>query len=195
MVVEREDLGVPEAGRRRARRVGEYADAACRVATPPRGTYDDSMITVTPADTARVIVARFARAQGERAARTAAIRAQVFQEVLPAAQALGAGRVFLFGSFAWGEPHAGSDVDLAVEGLSAAGCDALAAALLFRLDAPIDVVPLNGAAAGLRDRVLAEGLLLGDARLAWTRTHEPTRAFLPLELHRNDTVLETLLER
>jgi predicted nucleotidyltransferase len=76
---------------------------------------------------------------------------------------LGARRVWLFGSLAWGTPHEASDVDLLVEGLPA---DAWSSALRLaelELQAPVDVVRVEDAAPGLVDRVRAHGVLLLDA--------------------------------
>jgi predicted nucleotidyltransferase len=121
---------------------------------------------VTPSETARALLERFTRASAAVRARQPRVRDQLSQHVPAAASAAGATRVYLFGSFAWGQPHGSSDVDLGVEGLSRSACDDLAARLLFLIDARLDVVALDQAAPGLRERILREGTLL------WARKGE-----------------------
>lgn len=75
----------------------------------------------------------------------------------------GASRVFLFGSLAWGGVHARSDVDLGVEGIQETDLDGFAADLMWKVDADIQVVAIETAPPGLRDRILRDGVLLYEA--------------------------------
>jgi predicted nucleotidyltransferase len=67
-------------------------------------------------------------------------------------------RVWLFGSFAWGEPRERSDVDLLVEGC--ADPDALAADVWRHVERAVHVVALERAPASLVERVLESGKAL-----------------------------------
>lgn len=92
------------------------------------------------------------------------VRAERVRALLPAAVELlrarfGVGGVWLFGSFANGRPHLGSDVDLAVDVPLPALFEA-ASMLEDLLDCPVDLVVLPSAAPSLRARVLATGRLL-----------------------------------
>jgi predicted nucleotidyltransferase len=108
----------------------------------------------------RRIAAELAREQelGEHA------RADVVPRVraaISAARAAGAcGRAWLFGSHAWGVPHAESDVDLMVDGLTEDGCAFAERIGAFLGARDIHVVPLGAASDSLRERVLREGVLL-----------------------------------
>jgi predicted nucleotidyltransferase len=73
---------------------------------------------------------------------------------------LGARRVWLFGSLAWGETHAHSDVDLMVEGLPPAAWLAAMGLAEDVIGVPVDVVRVEDAPCGLWDRVRREGVLL-----------------------------------
>jgi predicted nucleotidyltransferase len=66
------------------------------------------------------------------------------------------GRVWLFGSFAWGEPGERSDVDLLVEGDDSA----LARRVEQASGRAVHAIRLAEAPASLRERVLAHGLPL-----------------------------------
>ena len=68
------------------------------------------------------------------------------------------GRVWLIGSFAWGQPTAASDVDLLVEACD--DRDALAARVSRRVDRDVDVVPLGQADPALVPHLLREGVPL-----------------------------------
>jgi predicted nucleotidyltransferase len=102
-------------------------------------------------------VERIARRQREAQA-----RAQRLRGLLPAAatrlRARGASRVVLFGSLATGaEPHAESDIDLAVAGLDD---DAIAESTLeleALTGARIDLVALERAPSRLRSRIARDG--------------------------------------
>jgi predicted nucleotidyltransferase len=104
---------------------------------------------------------RWAEAEASRQAR--ALRARRAAEHLAAVlrDRFGARRVLLVGSLAHGTFRAGSDIDLAVEGL--------APALLFRAGAvlereadgfAVDLVPLEDADLGYRVEAEATGLVL-----------------------------------
>lgn len=118
------------------------------------------MKEVSPEETARALVKRYSgrwRQERERAARLLdAVRA----EVPRIAERYGAKRVFLFGSLVWGGIHARTDVDLAIEGLSSEHLAIFASAVSERLDAEVDLVPLERAPESLRTRVLREGELI-----------------------------------
>ena len=66
------------------------------------------------------------------------------------------GRVWLFGSFAWGQPGERSDVDLLVE----ADDDALARRVERASGREVHAIRMAEAPASLRERVLAHGLPL-----------------------------------
>lgn len=68
------------------------------------------------------------------------------------------GRAWLFGSYAWGQPGARSDVDLLVE--ACPDPDRLAAAVARRTGTEVHVVPLEDAPEALRVRAQEEGVLL-----------------------------------
>jgi predicted nucleotidyltransferase len=81
---------------------------------------------------------------------------------LPACVALlraefGASRIWLFGSLARGEPHAESDLDLAVLGLDPALVDRASAALERIAACPVDIVPMESAVASFWATLAAEG--------------------------------------
>ena len=68
------------------------------------------------------------------------------------------GAALLFGSYAWGEPTAGSDLDLLVAGC--ADPDWLAALVARTTGTEVHVVCAETAPASLRDRALAHGTKL-----------------------------------
>jgi predicted nucleotidyltransferase len=94
----------------------------------------------------------------ERAAQ--ALRQQVLAAVRGAVEEARSeepcGRVWLFGSFAWGQPGERSDVDLLVEGDDGA----LARRVEQATGRDVHAMRLSEAPASLRDRVLAHGLPL-----------------------------------
>ena len=98
------------------------------------------------------------------ARRADSLRAQAAVVARRLGRELGARRVWLFGSLAWGEPHERSDVDLLVEGLAAADWSRAMGLVEELVPAPVDLVRLEEAAAALAERVLAEGVLLHDRR-------------------------------
>jgi predicted nucleotidyltransferase len=80
-------------------------------------------------------------------------------ELAAALRAMGARRVRLFGSLATGaEPHAGTDVDLCVEGLDDARLADAVFALEARANARVDVVRWESAGDRLRRRVDRDGV-------------------------------------
>ncbi len=121
------------------------------------------MAPVNPKETARVLLRRHARQAQTPDPRREALLAQVRSAVPDVAREFGATRVFLFGSVAWGGVHAHSDVDLGVEGILPKDVDGFAARLLWNVDADVQVVAIEDAPAGLRDRILRDGLLIYDA--------------------------------
>lgn len=110
-------------------------------------------MTVTASETASHLRRR-------RAAAAAAVgtRAAVVQERLTIVAALlresfGARRVWLFGSHATAGLHAESDVDLAVEGVSADRLDRAQAEVEAIVEGPVDLVRYESAASSLRARI------------------------------------------
>ncbi len=82
--------------------------------------------------------------------------------VNPIAKAYGAERVFLFGSYARGDAHPGSDVDLridkgAIRGLRFAG---MLGDLQDALGTPVDLVSTNGMDEAFLQRIAPEEVLL-----------------------------------
>lgn len=99
----------------------------------------------------------------ERAARTAELREKVLSELPGIVEDLrkrfGVRRVVLFGSFARGEIHERSDLDLAVEGLPARDYYRAVAACLSA-SVPVDLIRIEDATEGLRRRIEEEGDVL-----------------------------------
>jgi predicted nucleotidyltransferase len=98
----------------------------------------------------------------EEARRQAGLqRATALRQNLAEAAALlrsaGASRVVLFGSLVVGEPHAGSDVDLAAEGLPRTRLFELQAELMELFGTHVDLVLLEDAPESLRSSIAAEG--------------------------------------
>jgi len=83
---------------------------------------------------------------------------------LPAAVArlrdAGASRVILFGSLSRGGLEAGSDIDLAVDGLSLSACDRAEEELRPLFGRPVQVVRISEAPAALRRLVETHGEVL-----------------------------------
>jgi predicted nucleotidyltransferase len=101
------------------------------------------------------------RREAQRAER-AAHRAGRLMARLPNARRLlldeyGASSVWLFGSLATGDGREDSDVDLAVEGLSAASYFHALSDLMAIFGGAVDLVRLEEAPAGLRERILTDG--------------------------------------
>jgi len=107
-----------------------------------------------------------ARLTAERAAaaeRASDLRGRAGAAARRLADEHGAGRVWLFGSLAWGRPHAASDVDLLVEGLPAEAWSAASALVEAEVGAAVDLVRIEEAPPGLAARVRAQGVLLHGA--------------------------------
>ena len=116
-------------------------------------------VVVSAADVANRLRVK-ARADASAAgARASQLRAKLSSatELLRAA---GARRVWLFGSLASGMPHAMSDVDLAVDGLSSAAYFDVLASLMTLFGTRVDLVTLEDAPGSLRERILESGLEL-----------------------------------
>jgi predicted nucleotidyltransferase len=107
------------------------------------------------------LVDRIARAQHDARERSERLRALV-PEMSTVLRDRGAKRVWLFGSLATGAvPHAGTDVDLCVEGVEEAAVPDLTLALEELARARVDLVRWEAASARLRSRVLRDGLEIG----------------------------------
>ncbi len=96
-------------------------------------------------------------------ARSAAARAERLRAAVPALAsclvARGARRVVLFGSLASGaEPHAGTDVDLCVEGLGWRALASIALDLETMAGGPVDLVCWEDASLDLRRVIETTGL-------------------------------------
>ena len=106
---------------------------------------------------ARTLVSRLAARQDAARARARALIGQAELAARTLREELGARRVWLFGSLAWGEPHEGSDVDLFVEGLDAARRSEAERRLECLIEGPFDLVREEDAPPGLAERVHREG--------------------------------------
>ena len=104
--------------------------------------------------------ARQAAAQAEVERRAEAMRGRIPLAVARLRAEFGAGRVWLFGSFAAGRVHAESDVDLAAEGVLPQDEWRAGATLEDILEGPVDFVRWESAPESLRARILVEGLPL-----------------------------------
>lgn len=113
---------------------------------------------LSPEAAMKTLERRFAVLQAEWRERAARLVAQVHERLPGLAQRFGASEVWLFGSLAWGEPFAESDVDLAIAGLTVADFDALAGHAYLAIDAPVDVVRLEDAPPSLRERIARSGV-------------------------------------
>jgi predicted nucleotidyltransferase len=104
----------------------------------------------------------FAQALAQEQAHSAHLRSRVVplvqQALVDARGAALCGRVWLFGSYAWGEPTERSDVDLLAE--DCPDPDRLAAVVARRTGTDVHVVPNEDAAETLRLRAHQEGVLL-----------------------------------
>ncbi len=109
---------------------------------------------------ARTFVARVRR-ELEQAAQRADDLRQRARDAAPELRRFGATGVWLFGSLAWGEPHAGSDVDLLVEGIAPERFAEAVREIEQRLvGASVDMLRSEDAPASLDERVRAEGTRL-----------------------------------
>jgi predicted nucleotidyltransferase len=109
------------------------------------------------------LVGRMRAQQRAAAARAATLRTFAERAAALLVDAYGARRVWLFGSLAAGMPHAESDIDLLVEGLSAQTWALASAALEDAVDAPVDLVRAEDAVEGLLARVREEGIVLRES--------------------------------
>jgi predicted nucleotidyltransferase len=106
------------------------------------------------------LVDRLAAAQREARERARRLRA-VVPELAYLLRSRGARRVRLFGSLATGaEPHAGTDVDLCVEGLDDSAIADATSALEAMAGARVDLVRWESATERLRRRVDRDGVEL-----------------------------------
>lgn len=91
------------------------------------------------------------------AERSALLRAELPSALAAVRGRLPFGRVWLFGSLAWGGFGVRSDLDLAVEGLAEDAVIALSSELTRRLGVAVDLHRTEAIAAGLRDRIYSAG--------------------------------------
>ncbi len=124
----------------------------------PRATI--ASMSVAPRTASKTLVERAARARERREsdARAARERAQVIAEALRDRH--GATAVYLFGSVAWGGFHEGSDIDLAVVGLTARALALAAADAEAIAERPITLLDLDEAPVSLSRRIREEGVRL-----------------------------------
>jgi predicted nucleotidyltransferase len=108
----------------------------------------------------------FLEARATEQARAVGERTKRLRAALPAMVAYlgnqGATRVWLIGSLAWGQAHARSDLDLAVEGLPV-GERARTLVELWRLAGTesVDLILIESAGEGLARRIRMEGQEIG----------------------------------
>lgn len=117
-------------------------------------------MSTTVAETAAHLARRAAAERRALEAWAAGVRARLPEAARLLRGDYGATRVWLFGSFAQGGVHAGSDVDLAVEGLSEAAHYRAMARVAGVLGAEVDLVRVEEAPPRLRARITAEGARL-----------------------------------
>jgi uncharacterized protein len=116
-------------------------------------------------DACAVAFRRRVAAEREAAAtRAMALRGRAEAAARRLVEECGARRVWLFGSLAWGQAHAASDVDLLVEGLPAEAWSEACRLVEMEVAAPVDLVRVEEAAPELVARVQREGELLHGAR-------------------------------
>ncbi len=107
------------------------------------------------------LVDRIACKQRDARERSEGLRALV-PEMTAVLRGRGARRVWLFGSLATGTPpHAGTDVDLCVEGLDDSSVADLTLTLEELARARVDLVRWEAASARLRSRVQRDGVEMG----------------------------------
>lgn len=118
------------------------------------------MKDILPEDTARTLMRRMAEQVRRTDERTVELLRKVRACVPKIASGMGLRSVYLFGSLIWGGTHSRSDVDLAVEGLQPEERASFHVAVSREVGLEVDVVLLEEAPAGLRERVFREGELL-----------------------------------
>ncbi|HEV3189967.1 MAG TPA: nucleotidyltransferase domain-containing protein [Polyangiaceae bacterium] len=107
------------------------------------------------------LVDRIASIQREARARSERLRALI-PELAAALRSRAARRVRLFGSLATGaEPHAGTDIDLCVEGLDDRSLADAIVSLETIAEARVDLVRWESASERLRRRIEMDGLEVG----------------------------------
>lgn len=106
-------------------------------------------------------VRRFLERSDSAMVRRTEARAAHLRSLVPALakdlRALGATRVWVFGSLVWGGLHPESDLDLAVLGLPPGRLIEAYDLLWQRVGVPVDLVALETCAPELRARILATG--------------------------------------
>ncbi|MBX3268662.1 MAG: nucleotidyltransferase domain-containing protein [Sandaracinaceae bacterium] len=117
-------------------------------------------MSVTPRAAGEALVdrARRARERREAAEREARERAQSIAHALRDEH--GADAVYLFGSLAWGGFHDGSDIDLAVVGLTPRALALAAADAEAIADRSVTLLDLDDAPASLQQRIQERGVRL-----------------------------------
>ena len=104
------------------------------------------------------------RARDRARAREAHARAEVLRALLPQAAAtlreLGAKQIWAFGSLVNGNVHPGSDMDLAVLGLSGEAWASALGRLSQLVPAEVDLVRIESATPSFADRIRCEGRVL-----------------------------------
>lgn len=107
------------------------------------------------------MVRRFLERSDVATRRRTQARAAELRALVPALaeelRALGAARVWVFGSLVWGGLHPESDLDLAVFGLPPGRLIEAYDRLWRRAGTPVDLVTLETCAPELRDRIMAAG--------------------------------------
>lgn len=114
----------------------------------------------SPADLARTLRQRAAAAQRVDAAEAERCRACVAEVLRGLRRTHDFGRAWLIGSLAWGAFGVRSDVDIVLEGASAATLLELAERVGEKTDRVVDALALEALPSGFRARVLAEGALV-----------------------------------
>jgi predicted nucleotidyltransferase len=114
-------------------------------------------MTIDPARAAATLLQRERRRHAAVEARRAGLRARLPALVTTLSEEYGARRIVLFGSLAWGGFHAGSDVDVAVEGIAAERMPDAAATACETMDATVELFRLETLPASFRQRILDQG--------------------------------------
>jgi predicted nucleotidyltransferase len=95
--------------------------------------------------------------------RLAYLPAPVREDLLKARDILarnGATKIILYGSMARGDFHAGSDIDLCVEGLPGISYFHAVGECLRDIESPVSIVPLQNTWGYFRQRILQEGKVI-----------------------------------
>lgn len=117
---------------------------------------------ITPHEAVRVLRQRIARTLPEEERRAAIMRARLPGVVEVLVRDFGIRRIVLFGSLARGVARAGSDIDLAVEGLASGSYFAALVRAEQAAETGVDLVPLEEATESLRRLVETHGEVLHD---------------------------------